>query len=69
MKLGALLVRAKPRDLYDMGLPPRQGVESDLALVEHKLAPHDRQWEGEVLEEAVENLRAEWEWDLRPLLL
>jgi hypothetical protein len=37
-------------------------------LVEHKLALYGRGWKREALEEAVENLRAEWERDLRPLL-
>ncbi|MGD2104922.1 MAG: nucleotidyl transferase AbiEii/AbiGii toxin family protein [Anaerolineae bacterium] len=60
--------RGKPRDLYDIWLLPRQGVEPDPTLVEHKLALYGRGWKREALEEAVENLRAEWERDLRPLL-
>jgi predicted nucleotidyltransferase component of viral defense system len=67
-KLRALLVRGKPRDLYDIWLLIRQGVEPDLTLVEQKLALYDRKWEREALEEAIENLRVEWERDLRPLL-
>jgi hypothetical protein len=51
-----------------MWLLLRQGVEPDLTLVERKLALYDREWEPEALEETVENLRAEWERDLRPLL-
>jgi predicted nucleotidyltransferase component of viral defense system len=67
-KLRALLVRGKPRDLYDIWLLLRQRVEPDPALVERKLALYDREWEREALQEAIENLRAEWERDLRPLL-
>ena len=67
-KLRTLLVRGQPRDLYDIWLLLRQGVEPDLTLVERKLALYDREWERETLEEAIENLRAEWERDLRPLL-
>jgi predicted nucleotidyltransferase component of viral defense system len=67
-KLRALLVRGKPRDLYDIWLLLRQGVEPDLTLVDRKLALYDREWEREALEEAIENLRTEWERDLRPLL-
>jgi predicted nucleotidyltransferase component of viral defense system len=67
-KLRALLVRGKPRDLYDVWLLLRQGMEPDLTLVERKLALYDREWEREALEEAIENLRAEWERDLRRLL-
>jgi predicted nucleotidyltransferase component of viral defense system len=67
-KLRALLVRAKPRDLYDIWLLLRQGVEPDLTLVEQKLALYDRGWKREALEEAMENVRTDWERDLRPLL-
>jgi predicted nucleotidyltransferase component of viral defense system len=67
-KLRALLVRGKPRDLYDIWLLLRQGVEPDLALVERKLALYDRTWESEALEEAMENVQAGWERDLRHLL-
>lgn len=67
-KLRALLVRGKPRDLYDIWLLLRQGVEPDLALVERKLALYDRTWNREALEEAMENVRADWERDLRHLL-
>ncbi len=67
-KLRALLVRGKPRDLYDIWLLLRQGVEPDLTLVERKLALYDRTWTREALEEAMENVRAGWERDLRHLL-
>ncbi len=46
----------------------RQGVELDLALVEHKLAIYDRTWNREALDEAMERVRAGWERDLRHLL-
>ena len=67
-KLRALLIRGKPRDLYDIWLLLSQGVELDLALVDRKLAMYDREWERQALEEAIEGLGAEWERDLRPLL-
>jgi len=67
-KLRALLIRGKPRDLYDIWLLLRQGVELDPLLVDRKLAMYAREWESEALERAIEGLRAEWERDLRPLL-
>jgi predicted nucleotidyltransferase component of viral defense system len=67
-KLRALLVRGKPRDLYDVWLRRRQGVEADLALVERKLAFYDRAWEREALNGAMERVRADWERDLQSLL-
>ena len=66
-KLRTLLVRGQPRDLYDIWLLLRQGVEPDLTLVERK--PSLRPGMGtRTVEELTENLRTEWERDLRPLL-
>ncbi len=67
-KIRALLVRGKPRDLYDIWLLLHQGVEPDAALIERKLALYEMRWDPKVLEEAVERIRADWERDLRPLL-
>lgn len=57
----------KPRDLYDIRLL-MLGVEPDLALVDRRLALFDQRWKREALGEATENLRADWERDLHPLL-
>ena len=57
-----------PRDLYDTWLLLRQGVELDLTLVAGKLALYGCKRKRETLEDAMENLRAEWERDLRPLV-
>jgi len=43
-------------------------VEPDLTLVEHRVTLYDRKWKPETLQYAIENLRAEWKPDLRPLL-
>jgi len=67
-KVRALLVRAKPRDLYDIWLLLRQGVQPDPMLIERKLALYEMLWNPAVLEEALEQVRAGWERDLRPLL-
>jgi len=37
-------------------------------LVEHRVTLYDRKWKPETLQYAIENLRAEWKPDLRPLL-
>lgn len=42
-------------------------MEPDLTLVEQELALYDRECEREMLEEASENVRADWERDLCPL--
>ncbi len=67
-KLRAMLVRGKPRDLYDVWLLLRQGVHPDTALIERKLALYKMTWNPDVLMEALERVRADWERDLRHLL-
>lgn len=67
-KVRALLVRGKPRDLYDLWLLLRQGVQPDQELIARKLALYELPWRPELLAPAVEQVRADWERDLRPLL-
>jgi len=67
-KVRALLVRGKPRDLYDVWLLLSQGVPPDRALIERKLALYEMAFSAEALEEALTRVRADWERDLRPLL-
>jgi predicted nucleotidyltransferase component of viral defense system len=67
-KVRALLVRSKPRDLYDIWLLLHRGTQPDPALIERKLALYGMAWEPGALGEALERVRAEWERDLRPLL-
>jgi predicted nucleotidyltransferase component of viral defense system len=67
-KVRALLVRSKPRDLYDLWLLQRQGAQPDMALIERKLALYEMAWHPDTLEAALEQVRADWERDLRPLL-
>ena len=64
----ALLVRSKPRDLYDVWLLLSQGVSPDRALIERKLALYEMAFSVEALEEVLTRVRADWERDLRPLL-
>lgn len=67
-KIRALLVRGKPRDLYDIWLLLRQGVRPDEALIERKLALYEMTWSPDALQKALDRVRAGWERDLRPLL-
>jgi len=67
-KVRAMVVRGKPRDLYDIWLLLRQGSRPDPELIERKLGLYDISWEPGVLEGALEQVRADWERDLRPLL-
>jgi predicted nucleotidyltransferase component of viral defense system len=67
-KVRALLVRGKPRDLYDIWLLLRQGVQPDSNLMERKLGLYEMKWEPSRLKQALERVRSEWERDLQPLL-
>jgi len=67
-KIRALLVRGKPRDLYDIWLLLHQGVEPDAVLIQRKLALYEMRWDPGALEEAMERVRADWQRDLQPLL-
>ena len=67
-RIRALLVRGKPRDLYDIWLLLGQGVRPDRVLIERKLALYEMPFSGEALDAALARVRAGWERDLRPLL-
>ena len=67
-KVRALVVRAKPRDLYDVWLLLSQGVALEPSLVERKLALYDLTLTAAVVETALARAVADWERDLRPLL-
>lgn len=67
-KVRALLVRGKPRDLYDVWIMLGQGVRLDAALLQQKLATYDMSWSPGLLVEAMDRVEPDWEQDLRPLL-
>ncbi len=67
-KVRALVVRAKPRDLYDVWLLLGQGVALERSLVERKLALYDLILTPAIVDAALAQAAAGWERDLRPLL-
>jgi predicted nucleotidyltransferase component of viral defense system len=67
-KVRALVMRGKPRDLYDVWLLTTQGVRLDAALVHEKLSLYDIALSSAVLDEALKKAATDWERDLRPLL-
>ena len=67
-KIRALLVRRKPRDLYDVWLMLNQGVQPDDTLIQRKLALYELDWDRVALVEALDGVHADWERDLRHLL-
>jgi predicted nucleotidyltransferase component of viral defense system len=67
-KIRAMLVRGKPRDLYDIWLLLEHGVPLNDALIERKLALYELRWDRDALAVALEQVRIDWERDLRHLL-
>jgi predicted nucleotidyltransferase component of viral defense system len=67
-KVRALLVRAKPRDLYDVWLLVEQGVALDADLIEQKLRLYNLTLTRSAVEGALARAQLDWERDLRPLL-
>jgi len=67
-KIRALLVRGKPRDLYDIWLLLGQGLQPDQALIARKLAMYEMTFNPEALDKSLASARADWERDLQPLL-
>ncbi len=67
-KIRALLVRGKPRDLYDIWLLLNQGIRPDDALIERKLALYDMGWNRDAFTEALDRVQTGWERDLSHLL-
>jgi len=67
-KVWALLVRAKPRDLYDVWLMVEQDVPLDVDLIRQKLKLYDLTLTLPVVDAALARARVDWERDLRPLL-
>ncbi len=67
-KIRALLVRSKPRDLFDVWLILRQGVTPDRQLLDRKLAMYDMAFGLDTLDNALTRVSRDWQRDLRPLL-
>jgi len=67
-KVRALLVRGKPRDLYDLWLMLGLGIRPDPVLIQSKLSLYSLDWSPDRLEQALTRVAVSWEQDLRPLL-
>lgn len=67
-KIRALLVRGKPRDLYDIWLMLNQGVRPDEPLIDLKLALYGMTWDRDEFAAALDRVRVNWERDLQHLL-
>ena len=67
-KIRALLVRGKPRDLYDVWFLLRKNVHFDIELVNRKLALYALPFSEEKLFNVINRMEAIWKRDLSALL-
>lgn len=67
-KVRALLVRGKPRDLYDLWLMQSKGWPVDWGLVDQELSLYAQLFSLDRLQAALDRIAPDWERDLRPLL-
>lgn len=67
-KVRALIVRTKPRDLYDVWVILESGVKVDYRLINKKLTLYQKEFDFSELKRKIEGSKKEWEQDLRGLL-
>ena len=67
-KIRAVMVRGRPRDLYDLWLMLGLGVRPEHQLIERKLALYGIDWHLRRLVDALDLVEIGWERDLRHLL-
>jgi predicted nucleotidyltransferase component of viral defense system len=67
-KVRALMVRGRPRDLYDLWLMLGLGVQPEHQLIARKLASYGIGWHLRQVVEALDAVQLGWERDLRHLL-
>lgn len=67
-KIRALIVRSKPRDLYDVWVLLGSGVKINRSLINKKLGLYGKKFNLGELKVKVKNSKKEWELNLRELL-
>lgn len=67
-KVRALLVRGKPRDLYDVHFLLERGFGAPRELLDRKMALYRRRFTLAALDRGIESARRSWEQDLGPVL-
>jgi len=67
-KVRALIIRGKPRDLYDVWVLLGSGVKINRQLINNKLALYKQSFDFKEFKKGVEESRRDWENDLQGLL-
>ncbi len=66
-KIRALIIRAKPRDLYDIWFL-NESTNFDLSLINNKLKLHDKRFEEVDIDKILINVKKDWNQDILPLI-
>ncbi|MCK4418144.1 MAG: nucleotidyl transferase AbiEii/AbiGii toxin family protein [Candidatus Latescibacteria bacterium] len=67
-KIRALMIRGKPRDLYDIWFLLRRGEAPDRSLMNKKLRLYQMDFDPQVFAHNVDKIEEDWKRDLTPLL-
>jgi len=67
-KVRALLVRAAPRDLYDIWFLLSRGIKPSLKIINRKLSLYDKMFSIEKFSDSTAHVKLGWKRDLAPLL-
>lgn len=67
-KVRALMIRRKPRDLYDIWFLLKKGLTINPKLVDRKLALYEMRFDPAQLESLISVMEKSWHRDLQPLL-
>lgn len=67
-KVRALIIRGKPRDLWDVWFFLEKGESLDLDLINSKLRLYDMEFNKQHIRQSIENLQKDWVRDLSVLL-
>ena len=66
-KIRALIIRAKPRDLYDIWFL-NESTNFDLSLINNKLKLYDKRFEEVDIDKILMNIEKDWKQDILPLI-
>ena len=68
-KTRALIIRKKPRDLFDVFFLLRRGINIDYDLISKKLSYYNKNFDKEDVMKSIEIIRPVWKKELKPFVL
>lgn len=67
-KIRALVIRGKPRDLYDVWTLSEKGIKVDKNLINRKMSLYDKKFKMSEFKKSIKNVEKYWEQDMDTLL-